>query len=187
MKLPTSMTDRAALVLIEEARAYVEKHVSRGRHWETARDEFLHANAGRWIAEYGKDCADIAVRGVNALRRADMLTKAGREAEGAHWRSHWTRYIEENGKATWLNRLWVRWFAMPLYGLVAVAGLAMVAPSPSEAAPRRAALAACAEAITTAEKHQRGCWRFNSVERNTYRAYDRADSPRDWEKPRDWE
>jgi hypothetical protein len=178
---------RAAVVLVEEARAAVEAAILKGQPWHSARETFLYANAGRWVAEHGKNCADMAVRGVNAIAPDEWLSKDGRKVESDRWRRHWLDHIEKTGKATLLNRLWVRWFAVPLYGLAVVAGLSLAAPDPAEAASRRAALAACAEARSDAERHRRQCWRFNSVERNTYRSYDRADSPRDWERPRDWE
>lgn len=178
---------RAAVLLVEEARAAVEAKILKGHPWHAARESFLYANAGSWVAAYGKDCADMAVRGVNAIAPDEWLSRDGRKADGARWRRYWLQHITEAGKASWINRLWVRWFAVPLYGLAVVAGLMLALPGPAEASSRRAALSACAEARSDAERHRRQCWRFNSVERNTYRSYDRADSPRDWERPRDWE
>lgn len=178
---------RAAVVLVEEARSAVEAAILKGQPWHAARETFLYANASRWVAEHGKDCADMAVRGVNAIAPDEWLSKTGRKTEGDRWRRYWLNHLEQAGKASRLNRLWVRWFAVPLYGLAVAAGLVLSVPAPAEASSRRAALAACAEARSDAERHRRRCWRFDSVERNSYRSYDRTSGTRDWERPRDWE
>lgn len=178
--------ERAALALVEEARASIEREVVRGRSFDQAREAFLFEHAGSWIAAYGKPCADMAVRGVAALGERRCLTAAGRRAQREAWRAEATARNAHLGRDTWLNRLWVRWFAISLYGLIAVMVLGAEI-TPADASERRAALADCAEARIDAERQRRRCWRFSTAERGTYRAYDRADSPRDWEKPRAWE
>ena len=56
----------------------------------------------------------------------------------------------------------------------------------ADANTRDAGLRACAAATTKQERHARRCWRYDSLERETWRDYDRA-APRDWREPKDWE
>lgn len=69
-------------------------------------------------------------------------------------------------------------------GLLVAAFLS--APGSAGAEPRGSDLRACAEAATEKERHARRCWRYDAVERGTFRAYDR-DTPRDWREPKSWE
>lgn len=78
------------------------------------------------------------------------------------------------------------WPRMPRGSLLACAGAFLVLSAPLHAREPSRALVACGEA-SREEAHRRRCWRHSNADRETVREYDRADSLRDWEKPRDYE
>lgn len=184
--------------LIVEAMDAIEADRLAGVSFYVARDRAVETRAADWVRLYGKDAADAAVRGLHMLQEGEILSREAKAAIQARRAASALSYMRTmpDGRNSWINRTCLRMFGLPLYGL-ALAILAVsagVAPSPASAgsgqyvAPKWRALAACGVA-KPGPGRDRACRRFNSAERETWRAYDGpgAGAPRDWELPRSWE
>lgn len=161
-----------------------------------ARDRAVETRAADWVRLYGKDAADAAVRGLHMLREDEILSRDAKAKIQAQRSAGALSRMHRDGTASWINRLCLRLIGLPLYGLAlailaasATMGLAPAsAGSGQDVAPRWRALAACGVAKPGAGR-ERACRRFNSAERETWRAYDGpgAGAPREWELPRAWD
>lgn len=185
-----------ARALIVECMEAIEADRIAGVEFYRARDRAIETRAADWVRHYGKDTADMAVRGLCMLQEGEILSRDAkakiqdRRASGALSRMH------RDGTASWLNRAWLRMFGLPLYGLalaiLAAGTVGGVSPASAGSGQRVdakwRALAACGVA-KPGPNRERACRRFNSAERETWRSYDGpgAGAPRDWELPRSWE
>jgi len=174
----------AAVHLVEDARQYVEAEILRGFPWHVAREAFLLANAKNWIKLYGKDCADVAVRGVLAISPDEWVSTAAAVEKRRQERDAFHARNRRMGRDNMVNRLFVRLAGIPLYAFFLAAFLPH--PTPSQAASRSDTVAACAHA-DEAERARRRCWRFGKVRVETFRDHDQHDAQHDWEQKRDWE
>jgi hypothetical protein len=185
-----------AHALAAEAIEAVAQDLLAGVEFYRARDRAIETRADAWVSTYGKEAADAAVRALHMLERDEFLTPAERRTIRARQDEAHMVSMRLGGpiRDTWWNRLSVRLFGVPF----AVLALALLAPlaTPSDAlaasgqhvAPKWRALAACGVA-KPGPGRDRACRRFNSAERETWRAYDGpgAGAPREWELPRSYE
>lgn len=185
---------RVAQQLIVEAMDGIEELLLADGTFYKSRAIYLEANAGRWVRQYGQECADMAVRGLCALERDEMLSKPAKATLREMRKAECLRNLRlyDPGRDNAVNRWFVRWFAMRLYALVAaVLAFSALYQGPAaavEVAPRFKALALCGT-LKPGPARDRACAPFNTVERGSYRDWDgpRGPAPRDWEMPRDWE
>jgi hypothetical protein len=179
-----------ALQLIEETRAKVEMAYL-ARHVPTyiLREEILYREVPGWIKMYGKPTADLAVRALNSMSHAQFMTRFGREQSRIWMKSQLREGLKTRGRNSWLNRVWLNLFGLPLYGIAFTVGLgALLAPSTGEARHegRRDLLHACA-AAEPARRHGMGCWRFSPSELAISRPWDDPPARPDWDNKRPWE
>lgn len=183
-----------ARVLVVEAMEAIERDRIAGVGFYVARDRALETRAAGWIRLYGRETADMATRGLHMLREDEILSRDAKAKIQAQRSAGALSRMHRDGTASWINRLCLRLIGLPLYGLALaiLAASAVAVPAPASAgsgqdvAPRWRALAACGVAKPGARR-ERACRRFNSAERETWRAWDGAGALREWEMPRSWE
>lgn len=185
-----------ARALVAEAIEAVAQDLLAGVEFYRARDRAIETRADAWVSTYGKEAADAAVRALHVLSRDEFLTPQERRTLRARQDEARLTSMRLGGpiRDTWWNRLSVRLLGVPF----AVLALALLAPLavPSDAlagsgqavAPKWRALAACGVS-KPGPGRDRACRRFNSAERETFRAWDGpgAGAPREWELPRSYE
>lgn len=182
--------------LIVEAMEAIEADRIAGVEFYQARDRALETRAAEWVRLYGKECADMAVRGLHALQEREILSREAKAAIQAQRSARALSRMRRDGTASWVNRLCLRLVGVPLYGLVLafLAAGSLVTPVPASAGSGQhvdakwRALAACGVS-KPGPGRERACRQFNSADRATFRNYDGlgAGAPRDWELPRAWE
>lgn len=184
--------------LIVEAMEAIEADRIAGVEFYQARDRALETRAAEWVRLYGKECADMAVRGLHALQEREILSREAKAKIQARRSASALSYMRTmpDGRNSWLNRTCLRLFGLPLYSLALaiLAAGSVVAPAPASAGSGQhvyakwRALAACGVS-KPGPGRERACRRFNSADRGTFRNYDGpgAGALREWELPRSWE
>ena len=178
-----------ALSLIESTRAAIEReYLDRRIPHYVIREQILFREVPGWIKRYGKPTADLAVRAINSMSLAQILTKAGRMEERRHMQRQFREFIKETGRDTWVNRLSISLFGTHFWVVAVVAVGALWAPSDAEARGRQRydLLHACA-AAPERERHAMGCWRFGPSELMTARPWDDPPPRPSWDNRRPWE
>lgn len=177
-----------ALALVEETRAaieaaYLAEHIP---HW-MIRERILFAAVPGWIRNYGKPCADMAVRALLSMDLEMILTRSGRRAERQWWAGQMREGLKHRKRNSWINRLAISLCGLPLYGLALGLGSLVAAP-PAEARGRERHdhLQACA-AAREADRHAMGCWRFSPSEIAISRPWDDPPARNGWDNKRPWE
>lgn len=179
-----------ALQLIEETRdkiemAYLARHIP---YW-VIREEILFREVPTWIKTYGKPTADLAVRALNSMSLAQILTKAGRKESRKWMATQLNEGLKARGRNSWVNRVSINLFGLPLYTVAACVALgALLTPSPGEARGRERHdhLQACA-AAEPSQRHAMGCWRFSPSELAISRPWDDPPARPSWDNKRPWE
>lgn len=178
--------------LLCEALDGINRRVRAGESFYLARTATMERLADQWVHVYGKEAADMAVRGLHSLAPGEVLDHETKRIQCARraalCRAELAAY--DPGRNTWLNRAWLRLFGCRLYTLALIIIAAAPIARPAEAAEKRdrwRALALCGVAKTGTER-ERACRNFSTHERGTWRGYDAPrGTPRTWELPRAWE
>lgn len=178
--------------LLCEALDGINRRVRAGDSFYLARTATLERLADEWVTRYGREAADMAVRGLHALAPGEVLDRETLRVQRAHnvalGQAELAAY--DPVRNTWINRKWLRFFGRRLYVLALLILAAAPLARPAEAGDRDShyrALALCGVAKSGTER-ERACRNFNLGQRGSWRGYDhRGGTPRSWELPRSWE
>lgn len=178
--------------LLCEALDGINRRVRAGDSFYLARTATMERLADEWVTRYGKEAADMAVRGLHSLAPGEVLDRETKRIQCARraalCRAELAAY--DPSRNTRLNRAWLWLFGHRLYALALLVLAAAPISRPAEAAENRdrwRELALCGVAKSGTER-ERTCRNFTSAQRGTWRGYDHpGGTPRPWELPKLWE
>lgn len=108
---------RMATALVVEAMEGIEELLLADGTFYVSRDLYLETNVDRWVRQYGRECADMAVRGLCALDREEIISKPAKATLRQRRQAECLKNLREldPGRDNAVNRWFVRTFAMRLY------------------------------------------------------------------------